>query len=327
MKKLSGLVSFLTVLVTILGAAVPAAGQSLGNHLLALYPKEAGELVFVNLRALRDSRHYLQLKAQLLPERFRQLELFTQALGIDFDRQVQQLSWAFLSGEPVGFVGTAEGSFLLNEVERTAQLNKLPLSRFRDYRVVSLGRNEQGQEFVFAFVDQATALFGFREPVEAMLTRKAGGQEEGGASLLENEALRALIEQVNARAPLWLVLNNQFSALALRQMLPEATRIPGFETVIERVQSATLRFELGTDLRGLGSIRCQGTMEALWFSTLIQAALYYQTWRLGDTNPELARVLGDLRIDRRDAQLDLDLTIPETTLVALLQKGSFTLKF
>jgi hypothetical protein len=307
-------------------AASAVQAQAIPAQVLALYPQSAGEMVYVDLRALRGSSHYPQLKAQVLPERFRQLEQSAQLLGIDFDREVEQLSWAFVAaaeGQPVGFAGVAEGSYSLPGIEREARRRKLSLTHYAGHPLVILGRNNQGQDFVFAFLDSTTAIFGFREEAQQMLERR----DRGGVSVLENKSLRELIGQVNGRVPLWFALDTQFVALALKQMLPEAARFPGFDTIAGRVQAATLQFELREGLRGQARIRCQTTADALWFSTLVQAALTYETWRLGETNPELARVLKELSIKRQDDRLELALAIREPDLVALLQKNTFALKF
>lgn len=307
-------------------AAQAATGQALPPQLLALYPQQTGELVFVDARAMRGSPHYPQIKAQVLPERFRQLEQWVRLLGIDFDSEVRQLSWGF-TGDPesaeAGFVGIAEGTYRLAEVGREAKKLKLTLSRHAGFLFVTLGATEQGRDFVFAFVDSDTALFGFRDEVQAMLDRRA----QGGPGLPANRTMTNLIRQVNGRAPVWLALDNRFSTLAVKQMLPEAANLPGFDTLATRVESASLRFEIGPGLRSSAAVRCQNPSDALFLSTLMQLGLSYQTTQLGQSNPDLARVLGDLKLDRRNEQLDVTLAIGERDLVTLLQKNTFALKF
>ena len=88
-----------------------------------------------------------------------------------------------------------------------------------------------------------------------------------------------------------------------------------------------MRFVLGDGLRGNAAVRCTSGADALLFSTIVQLALSYQTSRLGDTKPELARILGDLRLNRQEERLDFELAIRETDFVTLLEKNSFTLNF
>ena len=121
---------FAATLVIASALSTPAAAQSLPNQVLALYPQRTGEIIFVDLQALRTSPHYAQLKAQVLPGQFRSLEQWTNALGMDFEQQVRQLSWAFIpaeQGSAIELVGVAEGSFAPADVERHARQMKLAI--------------------------------------------------------------------------------------------------------------------------------------------------------------------------------------------------------
>ena len=313
-------------LLAVAALAPRAAAQSLPPQILALYPPDAGELVFVDMRALRGSPHYAKIKSQVLPERFRALETYAGILGIDFDNEIHQMSWAFIgapAGQAAEFAGVAEGVFPPSEVAAKARAAKLTLTRWEGRAIVALGKNPQGKEFVFAFADDSTAIFGFRPTVEAMLERHA----RGGANLAGNAVVRALVDEVNSRAPLWLVTDARYTTFALNQLLPEAKQVPGFDALATRLQSAALRFDLRDGLRGQGAVRCQSSADALLLSTVLNAGLMYQTYRLNESNPDLARVLKDLTVRQQDTRLEMALTIRDADFVTLLAKNSFTLSF
>jgi len=315
-------------------AGPPVAAQSLPNQVLALYPQQTGELVFVDTTALRRSAHYSRIKAQVLPERFRTLEQWTSALGIDFEGNVRQLSWGFVSSTPaggaqggaggIGFVGVAEGQFSLAEIESRARGMKLAVRKPAGGTVISLGKNADGAEFVFGFVDVATAVFGSREVVEEMVARRASG----GPSVLDNAALRDSITQMNgSRAPVWFALDRRFSALALKQMLPEASQVQGFDAIASRLTGSTLRVDLRSGLLSQSVVRCLDATDALQLSSAAQAAFAYQALRLRDTTPELAQAFSQVRVNRSDTRVDFEFTVPESQLVALLAKNGLALKF
>jgi len=313
------------ILAVILLSGRPAAAQALPSQVQALYPQDTGEVVFADLRALRGTPHYARVKAQVLPERFRQLEQFGAILGIDFERSVHQLSWGFV-GQPggnVSFVGVAEGDFSTAEVEANAAKMRLAASRPNGVLVVVMGKNQQGSEFVFAFPERTLAVFGYRETVEGMLQRHA----QGGASLTDNTELRGVISEVNGKAPVWMALDNPYTVLAIQQMLPEAARLPGFETLTGRMQSTSMRLDLKDGLRGLAAVKCQSSADAVLLSTLVQAALTYQGYQLGEKNPELARAVQAATVNRTEERFELALNIPNQDLLALLQKNSLTLSF
>lgn len=320
------LVIFAAVFAALFSFHSPAFAQALPSQVLALYPRQTGELVFLDLRSLRHSPNYAQLKTQVLPERFRQLAEWTRYIGIDFDSEVHQLSWGFLpasGGEQVGLVGVAEGNFPPGEVERLVKERQLPHTRHAGALVLNLGKNDQGREFVFAFFDPSTAIFGFRDLVEEILNRRASS----GASLLDNRPLMDLVRQLNGKSPVWFALDSQFTFLAVKQLLPEISRVAGFETLAARLQTAALQLRFSEGFRGQAALRCQNSSDALVVAKLLQAAVTYQAFRLNESNPDLARVLEALRMAQQDERVEIALTIAQAELSTLLQKNSLALKF
>ena len=324
MKKLFVAVGFLAGMLML--APAPAGAQAIPNQVLALYPRNAGEISFLDVRALRNAPNYAELKAKVMPERFRQLADWTKYIGVDFDTEVYQLSWAYLpaaEGEQVGMIGIAEGNFPTAEIQRLAKERKLPNFRHAGSLVLNLGKNDQGREFVFAFADANTAIFGFREIAEQILDRRAAS----GASLLDNRPLMDLVRTLNGKAPVWIAMDSQFTLLAVKQMLPEVSRVAGFETLAARLQSASLQFQLTDGFRGNAAVRCLTGSDALVVAKLLQAAVTFQAFRLNETQPDLAKVLGDLRLNQADDRIELALSIAPADLNTLIQKNSLALKF
>ncbi len=323
MKKLPFAFGILAVLL----ACSPGAGaQAIPNQVLGLYPREAGEITYLDVRSLRNAPNYAEFKAKVLPERFRQLADWTQYIGVDFDTEVYQLSWAYLpaaEGEQVGMVGIAEGNFPTDEIQRLAKERKLPYYRHAGSLVLNLGKNDRGREFVFAFADHNTAIFGFRDTAEKILDRRAAA----GPSLLDNRPLMDLIRALNGKAPVWIAMDSQFTLLAVKQMLPEISRVPGFESLATRLQSSSLQFQMSDGFRANAAVRCQTAADAQVVSRLMQAAVTYQAFRLNESNPDLAKVLGDLRLNQPDDRVEVALAIAQSDLTTLLAKNSLALKF
>ena len=142
-------------LITICWNALPVQAESLLPRVLALYPQEAGELVFVDLRQARGSTYFAQLEAQVLPQSFRDLEQVARTLGVDFSRNVDRLSWAYVDTtgniSQSALMGVAEGSFDPVAVSKIIRERKLPVFRYAGVRLFSAGNTESGREFVFAF--------------------------------------------------------------------------------------------------------------------------------------------------------------------------------
>lgn len=315
----------IAVLFAFTGAASVDA-QAIPSQVLALYPRNAGEITFMDVRALRNSPNYEDFRTKVLPERFRQLADWTKYIGVDFDTEVYQLSWAFIpaaEGDQVGMVGIAEGNFPAAEIQKLARDRKLPSSRHAGSLVLNLGKNDQGREFVFAFADQNTAIFGFREIAEQILDRRAAS----GPSLLDNRPMMDLIRGLNGKSPVWIALDSQFTLLAVKQMLPQISQVAGFETLAARLQSATMQFKLSDGLNGSAALRCQTANDALVVSKLMQAAVTFQASRINESQPDLAKLLGDLRMNQPEDRVELSFVISQADLNKLIANNGLALKF
>ncbi len=309
-----------------LAGAALARAQTLPPQVLALYPPQAGELVFVDLQAARRSPHYPELKKQVLPERFRDWEAWARRLGVDFDSNVYRLSWAFIgAGDAEGsdLVGVAEGNFDPEGVDTAARQSELRVSEHAGAHIYWRGTNEAGREFVFAVLEGSKLLFGQRAPVLAMVERAV----QGGPSILDQPEMRGLIEEVNRRTAVWMVLNGEFTHLGVRQVLGEAAKFPGVETLTQRVRNATVRMGVDRGLDTRVTARCASAADALWFAAFLEGALFIQHQRLSESNPQLARILSDARVERLGDRVELRLAVSESDMIALLQGGGLSFSF
>src|SRR5580698_1398185 len=113
--------ALLTVAVLLAGALPQAARAGLlSTEAIGMFPRNAGEVAYADLRQARQLTWFPRLEEQMLPERFRQFEKVLASAGMDPNSQIEELTWALVpadvtsdttvpSGEEV--VGVALGSF------------------------------------------------------------------------------------------------------------------------------------------------------------------------------------------------------------------------
>jgi len=271
---------------------------------MALYPQDVGELVFVDLRQARRSPYFAQLEAQVLPQAFRDLEHFARTLGVDLDRNVNYLSWAYVNttgnASQSELMAVAEGNFDPEALSKIIQDRNHPAGRYAGARIFSAGSTENGREFVFAFPQSSECIFGSREYVQRMLTRAA----EGGSNLMNNDQMRHLVE-VSQDSSIWAVMNGDFTQLGMRQFLGDAIKMAGLDTLSKRVQFATIRMDLDGTLNVKASAHCVTSADALWFSVLLQGALALERQLQYSKNPSTARVLARSQVQRQDDRVTL----------------------
>ena len=220
--RFAGILILAAILVPFLPQA--ARAQSLPDSTIALYPAEAGELAYADLHTLRQSPHYRILHDSYLPVSLRQLETQALSMGIDFEAQAQQLSWAYLISPSGGIelISVAEGSFAPSTFTDRAKALKLQVDEVAGHPVVGMGKNEAGQGFAIAFPDSSKLVFGTRDQVDALLNRAS----TGAPGFLQNTTLSPLLLEANGRASIWSVMDQRFAALEIRGIAPDAAARP-----------------------------------------------------------------------------------------------------
>ena len=321
--------------VAILAAPGASPAGTLSTDIIGMFPKDVGEFAYADLKKARQFKWFAQLKEQMLPSRFRQFEQFLASAGIDPNTQVEELAWAFVAnkvktgegadaGVPTGdqMVGIALGSFSPNSAEEYFKAQKLPLSKVRGYTLFAFGSGVGPNDLFFFFVDSNTAAFGHKNVLEKLIEVRFGTEE----GLLRNDKFYPLISEANGRGVVWAVLNSAYTRLAMQQMIPEAQQFPQAAQLLNKIQAMVINVEAGSGLDGRFQAICNTPEDANMFAALLQAGFTYRGYQEQQTNPELARMLNDVRITPRGDRLELRMALTDEQMTSLIRRNTFQVK-
>ena len=302
------------ILMPLLSA--PVRAQSLPDTTLALYPPEAGELAFADLHTLRQSPHYRIIHDAYFPPRLRQLESQGMSLGVDFESQAQQLSWAYLVSPSGGIelISVAEGSFSPSTVVDRARALRLPITEVTGKPVINMGQNESGQAFALSFPDSSKLVFGTRDQVEAMLNRA----QSGSPGFLQNQTLAPLLTEANGRSSIWSVMDQRFAALEIRNIAPDAANRPEAQTLLNNLRAAVARATLGNDLTSAASFLCNDASQAALLAAVAQAGFALYSTAEANQNPDMAAALHAAVVQQSGDRVDLSLSLTQSQISTLL---------
>ncbi len=314
LARWGGLLLALAILVPF--ASPPAHAQSLPDSTLALFPPEAGELAFADLHTLRQSPHYKIIHDSYIPPQLRQLESQALALGIDFEAQAQQLSWANLATPSGGFelISVTEGNFVPSTVADRARALRLPSAEVAGKTLFSMGQNTEGLAFAIAFADSSKLVFGARDQVEALLTRASTGTP----GFLQNQVLAPLILEVNGRGSVWAVMDQRFAALEIRNIAPDAANRPEAQTLFSNLRAAVARASLGSDLSSSASFLCTDASQASLLAAVAQAGFALYATAEANQNPDMAAALHAAVVQQQGDRVELSLTLTQSQVSTLL---------
>src|SRR5580698_10478079 len=144
------LASLFFVLPAAWGAAMPSSARN-------TIPSTVQQIISVDYRTLKNSDTAMALKAQVLPPSLKEFEDQLKTVGIDPEKDVDQLTFASYRGakQEVRVVGVAQGSFSSKVVLKKMRLNKIKALKYHDNDIYPMSN---GMEMTF--LDDNTLLFG-----------------------------------------------------------------------------------------------------------------------------------------------------------------------
>ena len=314
----------LAVAALLAGLVAPRAAfaGSVSTAVIGMFPKDIGELAYADLKSARKLSWFPQLREQLLPSRFREFEKFLASTGVDPNTQVDELVWGGTSvtkggGEDV--VGVALGEFDPSSTEAHFKQQKLPTFDVKGYRLYAFGSGSGAGDILFTFIDSNTAAFGNRPALEKLIDVRTGLSE----SMLSNEKLFPLINEANGSGLIWAVLDQDYTHLAVRQLLPQAGQFPQAATIINRLQAMTINIDADSGVDARFQAVCKSPDDANTLAAALQAGIMYRHYQEGQGDPALASALDQVRVTPSGDRLKIEAPVSQDQLLSLIRTGAF----
>jgi hypothetical protein len=304
---------------------------SVGSDILGLFPKDAGEVAYADLKQARTFPWFSQLKQQMLPAKFREFEQFLTSAGVDPNTQVTELVWAMVPGKgstdakggsvPTSeqIVGIALGQFQPSSAEAYFTAKKLPVIKIRTFSLFAFGGGSGPNDLFFFFIDSNTAAFGQRQELEKLIGVRYGE----GQGLYANTDLSTLVNQANGTGTVWAVLNPAYTRLALQQLVPETSQFPAAAQLTSKIKAMTISIKGGSGVDAKFEAVCGSSEDANTFAALLTAGLMYRKYQVGNTNPELGQLLDSTQVTPAGDRLNLSLSLTDDQMLSLIRKNTF----
>jgi len=304
--KLARLCTAILLLTTIAWSA------PLGTSARAVVPSELQQLISVDYRALRNSDTAMALQQQVLPESLKQFETALKGVGIDPDKDVDQLTFVSyrLGKQGLKVVGLAEGSFSQKTVLRKIRLHKIKPLKYRDSDLYNMAGGMQ-----MMFLDDNTLLFGDSSAIRGSLDARDGYTP----TLDSNPSMADLIGSVDSGA-VWSILDQQGTQNMLLSALGDAGKLADFDMVKKRVLGSryTMNFTNGVNF-DLDVVTSDSTTAAT-LSSLVKAGVLYR--RMTATPIEKA-ALEDVKVNSDSSNLQMHFKADDKQFQSLIHSDLF----
>ncbi len=305
MNKLKTLTCFL--LVGASGWAMP-----LGSSSRVVIPSDIQQIISVDYRALHNSPTAEALKDQVLPESLKQFETALKGVGIDSERDVDQLTFAAyrLGKQGVKVVGMAQGSFSSKTVLKRMKLKKIVPAKYRTSAIYAMGNG-----MMMTFLDENTLLFGDDSAVKGSLDAR-----DGMIPTLDSNSQMADMMAALDGSPVWSLLDQQGTQNMMRSALGDAAKVADYETVKKRLIGSRYTMDFSSGVNFNLDVITSDSMTAATMSSLVKAGMLYKKM---NASPVEKVAIDALTVDSDSSKLQLHFKTDDKQFQALMKSDLF----
>ncbi|MBV9573878.1 MAG: hypothetical protein JOY93_07460 [Acidobacteriales bacterium] len=277
-----------------------------------IIPSDVQQIISVDYRSLKGSDTAMALKQQVLPDSLKQFEEALKGIGIDPDKDVEQLTFASYrkAKQGVKIVGVAQGSFSTKTALKKIRLNKIKAVKYRDSDVFPMSDG-----MYMTFIDEDTLLFG-----DSSALRGALDARDGYVSTLDaNPAIADMIASVDS-GTVWSVLDQQGTQNMLISALGDAGKLADFETLKKRITGSRYIMNFSNGVNFDLDVVTSDTVTAATLSSLLKAGMLYKKMT---ATPTEKLALDNVTVNSESSNLQMHFKTDDRQFQALIRSPLF----
>src|SRR6266849_5593372 len=289
------------------GYAMPIASSA-----RSMVPSEIQQLIGVDYRALKDSPTAMALKQQVLPDNLKELETALKGVGINTERDLDQLNFAAFRTEKKGIqtIGVAQGSFSAKAVLKKMKLRKISAAKYGTANIYPMDNG-----LVMTFLDDNTLAFGTDASLHSALDNRDGKRP----SLDSNSVMTDQMSAVDG-APVWSILDQKGTQAMMSSAMGDASKFGDYDSIKKRILASryTMNFQSGVNFDL--SVLTADSMTAASLSTLFKGVMLYKKL---NASPAEKTALEATTVDSDSSNLQVHFKTDEQKFQALMHSPLF----
>lgn len=300
------------IVLCIAAMAGSAFAAPLPGSVRPAIPSEVQQIICVDYRALKDSPTAQALKSQVLPDNLKQFESALKTIGINPDRDVDELAFIAYRHPKQGIkiIGAAQGVFQTKAVFRKLRLQKIKPTKYRDADIYPM---DAGMEMTF--LDDSTLLFGDRGAIRGSLDARDGYIQ----TLDSNPDIANLISDVESGA-VWSILDQKGTQNMMLSALGDASRLADYETVKKHILGSRYTMNFSSGVNFDLDVVTSDSVTAATLSSLVKAGVLYKKMT---ASPVEKAALEGVAIDSDSSKLQMHFKTDDKQFQALMRTSLF----
>jgi len=291
---------------------LPASAAPLSSNARTVVPAAVQQVISVDYRDLRDSPTARALKDRVMPDNVKEFENALRGVGIDPDRDAEQLTFVSYRG-PKGIlrgIGIAQGPFNQKQFLQKARLKKIKPQK---YLLAYLYPMASGMQMVF--LDPTTILFGDATAIKGAIDVRDNGAE----SVASNNSIDDLITDVQS-SPVWSVLDQAGTQNMMRSALGQAGGLTDYDVVKRRLVASDYVMNFNNGVTFDLNVKTTDNVTAATISGLMKVGLQYK--KLSGT-PTEKLALENTTVDSSNDTVTMHFKTDDQRFQALLKSDLF----
>jgi hypothetical protein len=287
-------------------------GSSLASATRAVIPADVQQVINVDYRSMEDSQSGQALKARVLPEQLKKFETALKGVGIDPDKDVEQLTFAsFRVKNGLQVVGIAQGEFASNKVVTRLKAKKIKPAMYRESAMYPL---DGGMSMTL--LDNYNMLFGDSAALKSALDVRDGM----GSSLNSNSQITDLISDVDSDA-IWSVLDEKGTQEMMKSALGEASNLGDYNAIKNRIKASAYKMDFGNGVKFDLKVNTSDSFTAATLSSLLRAGILYKKM---NATPAEKMALENIGVDSDSSALNIKFETDDRKFISLVNSDLFT---
>jgi hypothetical protein len=284
---------------------------SLGSATRAVIPSDIQQIITVDYRSMEDSQSGQALKARVLPDQLKRFETALKGVGINPDRDVDQLTFAsFRVKSGLQVVGIAQGDFAQRTVVKRLQTKKIKPAKYRDSAIYPL---DGGLSFVL--LDNYNMLFGDSAALKSALDVRDGL----ATSLNSNSEITDMISGVDSDA-IWSVLDEKGTQEMMKSALGDAANLADYNVIKNRIKNSAYKMDFANGVKFNLNVATSDSFTASTLSSLLHAGILYKKM---NASPAEKVALENVAVDSDSGKLHIKFETDDRKFISLVNSDLF----
>lgn len=298
--------------LALLVSGLPGFAASLGTAARTVIPIEVQQIINVDYRRLKNSDTAMDMKAKLLPPNMKQFEDALKDIGINPDKDVDQITLASFRQKDHGLqmIGIAQGQFPRKKLMLKITKQNIKGTKKNGSMLYPMAGGMQ-----MTFLDDWTMLFGDGAAVKAALDAR----DNASMSLNANREITDMIPSVED-GTVWSVLDSAGTQTMLKSALGSASDLGEFDTVKKKLLGSrySMDFDHGVDFNL--NVLTSDNVTASSLSSVLKAGMLFKKM---DATPTEKTAIDNTTVDSDTNKLIVHFKADDKSFQQLIQSPMF----